>query len=153
MLEELAVNGSGAATFDSFYRIKDDNKGWVKRKRVKAHTFSHFLQTMVAVGGKAMGASQCFVAALASPQQEPRGVAVMELVSDRQSPPPKSEFQSRAMIAYHSKPVETMASSRKAPLLSCFVSPQWQSPVLVQSSQIHLLRERQLKARHQAPYC
>ena len=52
MLEELAVNGSGAATFDSFYRIGDDNKNWAEHKRVKAHTFSHFLQTIVAVGGE-----------------------------------------------------------------------------------------------------
>jgi len=45
MLEELDVNGSGAATLESFCRIQK-YKSTVETHGVIRRTFSHFLQTM-----------------------------------------------------------------------------------------------------------
>jgi hypothetical protein len=52
MLVELAVNGSGAASFDSFYRY-ELHKFLDTKRQEEQHTFSHFLQTMIKVVHKA----------------------------------------------------------------------------------------------------
>jgi hypothetical protein len=50
ILLELAVKGSGAATLDSFYGY-ERLMSVCKDNETKRQTFSHFLQTMMRVGG------------------------------------------------------------------------------------------------------